>query len=66
MPVIPPKCRFCDRLHWERICPSLRPSKIRVMSKAETDAARAAERPLLLAPPAVAAKKKPKKKKAKA
>lgn len=66
MPVIPPKCKFCDTLHWERMCPKYHNQKVRVMSKAETDAARAAKRPLLLAPPAVAAKKKPKKKKARA
>lgn len=62
MPVTPPKCKFCPNLHWERICPTLRPSKVRVMSADETKAARANQKPLLLAPPASPAKKKAKKK----
>lgn len=65
MPVTPPKCKFCDTLHWERMCPKYHNPKVRVLSKAESDAARARERPLLLTGPGMAAKKKPKKKKGK-
>lgn len=62
MPVVPPKCKFCDTLHWERMCPKYHNQKVRVMSKAETDAARAKEQPLLLAPPAKTPKPAKKKK----
>jgi hypothetical protein len=61
MPVVPPKCRFCDTLHWSRMCPKYHNPKVRVMSEAETKKARAAQGPLLLAPPDAKAAK-PKKK----
>ncbi len=57
-----PKCKICGEQHQGPLCPKFYGSpKIRVMSEAETKAARAAQKPLLLAAPAPAAKP-PKKK----
>lgn len=55
MPVIPPKCKFCDHLHWERICPNIGRAKITVMPAEPRTPARAA-----LPPPAKKKKKKAK------
>lgn len=56
MPVTPPRCKFCDHLHWERICPYIGKPKVRVIKVPEPKATK----PLAL--PAPAKKRKAKQK----
>lgn len=59
---LPPKCKLCGENHRGPLCPQYYGEpKIRVMSAAETKAARAKQQPLLLAPPTAPAKKAKKK-----
>ena len=45
MPVTPPKCKFCDHLHWERICPYIGNPKVRVTKVPEPKAPQALPAP---------------------